>query len=134
MKRLTKKIDNGRFVTTDAEARSYGETDPEDGFFYNYFTGEAVDKLAAYEDTGLEPADIEELLAKVPHWISVEERLPEKHNTVLFYIPWNKTNMIGWIDEGGDINLEGYGKCYDFSLVKPSHWMPLPEAPKEGTE
>lgn len=66
MKRLTKKIDNGRFVTTDAEARSYGETDPEDGFFYNYFTGEAVDKLAAYEDTGLEPADIKELLAAVP--------------------------------------------------------------------
>lgn len=65
MKRLTKKIDNGRFVTTDAEARSYGETDPEDGFFYNYFTGEAVDKLAAYEDTGLEPADIKELLAAV---------------------------------------------------------------------
>lgn len=52
MERLTKKIDNGRFVTTDAEARSYGETDPEDGFFYNYFTGEAIDKLAAYEDIG----------------------------------------------------------------------------------
>lgn len=47
---MTKKIDNGRFVTTDAEARSYGETDPEDGFFYNYFTGEAIDKLAYYED------------------------------------------------------------------------------------
>lgn len=58
-------------------------------------------------------------------WASVEERLPEKHQAVLFYIPWNKTNMIGWIDEGDGINLEGYGKCYDFSLIKPSHWMPL---------
>lgn len=64
-------------------------------------------------------------------WTSVEERLPEKHKAVLFYIPWNKTNMIGWIDEGGDINLEGYGRCYDFSLIKPSHWMPIPEPPKE---
>ena len=71
-------------------------------------------------------AERDAALAKVPKWISVEERLPEKHQVVLFYIPWNKSCMIGWIDEGGGINLEGYGKCYDFSLVKPSHWMPLP--------
>lgn len=75
-------------------------------------------------------AAFERLKSKVPRWTSVKERLPEKHQAVLFYIPWNKTNMIGWVDEGGGINLEGYGKCYDFSLVKPSHWMPLPEPPK----
>lgn len=74
---------------------------------------------------------IEELLAAAPRWISVEERLPEKHEAVLFYIPWNKSNMIGWYTEDGNINFVGYGKCYDFSLVKPSHWMTLPKPPKE---
>ena len=57
--------------------------------------------------------------------------MPEKHEIVLFYIPWNKSNMIGWYTEDGNINFVGYGKCYDFSLVKPSHWMTLPKPPKE---
>lgn len=127
MKRLTKKIDNGRFVTTDAEARSYGETDPEDGFFYNYFTGEAVDKLAAYEDTGLEPAAIEELLAAVPKWISVEERLPDVAKKVLTYNgDFVSENWLCTVaSKVGRINVWAYSDGF------VTHWMPLPKAPKE---
>lgn len=126
MKRLTKKIDNGRFVTTDAEARSYGETDPEDGFFYNYFTGEAVDKLAAYENTGLEPADIEDLLAAMPHWISVEERLPKKDEMVIVYYSW--TGQSGTVyKEVSLATLDEIRYCGSKLLG----WMPLPEPPKE---
>ena len=62
MERLTKVIDNGRIVTIEAEARSYGETD-EEGYFFNYFTGDAITKLARYEDTGYEPEEIAELAA-----------------------------------------------------------------------
>ena len=99
MKRLTKKIDNGRFVTTDAEARSYGETDPEDGFFYNYFTGEAVDKLAAYEDTGLEPADVEALLAK-------DTNVPDKNVG-----EWKSKTMSVPGGHGQTYNRWGCSKC-----------------------
>ena len=102
---------------------------------FECYEGERTEGSCSSRCTLSKAADaIEELLAAVPHWISVEEQLPEKHKVVLFYIPWNKTNMIGWIDEGGGINLEGYGKCYDFSLIKPSHWMPLPEPPKEDKD
>lgn len=89
--------------------------------------------IAKYKAKIIEKMESEQrdILRQLPTWISVEERLPEKHQAVLFYIPWNKTNMIGWIDEGDGINLEGYGKCYDFSLIKPSHWMPLPKPPKD---
>lgn len=159
MKRLTKKIDNGRFVTTDAEARSYGETDPEDGFFYNYFTGEAVDKLAAYEDTGLEPADIEELLARndkqkmmirkqsertkellatVPHWISVEERLPEIGEIVLAYVDELgliiRAKIVDAKDYRGERRIDWARVDKDpffLSCYTVTHWMPLPKAPKE---
>lgn len=61
MERLTKVLDNGRIVTTEAEDLSYGET--VDGFFMNYFTGDAIKKLALYEDTGYEPDEIAEIAA-----------------------------------------------------------------------
>ena len=62
MERLTKVLGNGRIVTIEAEARSYGETD-EEGYFFNYFTGDAITKLARYEDTGYEPDEIAEIAA-----------------------------------------------------------------------
>jgi hypothetical protein len=91
---------------------------------------------------------IEELLGEVPHWISVEERLPEFHmndsgcvctrniafrtecKTVhLGYVIRTAHNietvdgfeqilMDRWYDQTGDM-IEGV-----------THWMPLPEPPK----
>lgn len=66
-----------------------------------------------------------------PHWISVKERLPESGEFVLFYCPYIKSCMVGWFDD--NFHLEGYGRAYDYSLVKPSHWMP-PPAPPKGVE
>lgn len=75
---------------------------------------------------------IEELLAKVPQWISVEERLPEFGERVL---------VCGRIDDFGDEPEYGIDIAYryhagvehiDFywdSTFDVTHWMPLPEPP-----
>lgn len=58
-------------------------------------------------------------------WISVKERLPEHNERVLVYRP----NMAE--SDIGPISIQwGWAcrrKCSD-----TSHWMPLPEPPKEG--
>lgn len=84
------------------------------------------EKLAAYEDTGLEPADIEELLAAVPKWISVEERLPKKDEMVIVYYSWTGQSGTEY-KEVSLATLEEMRYCGNKLLG----WMPLPETPKE---
>lgn len=56
-------------------------------------------------------------------WIPVTERLPERNNDVLIY------NIEGYI--GTDFITKD-GKWFWNEELPPSHWMPLPEPPKEG--
>ena len=80
---------------------------------------------------------IAELEAQVPKWISVEERLPEVSDVVLVIAngkPREHITLIdailiasywgeeGWIADG----FENWDK------LAVTHWMELPEAPKEG--
>ena len=66
-------------------------------------------------------------------WISVKDRLPDQAVNVLLHYAENtrrptvfsyNTMAVGCYDYGGFI-VEG---C----CVKVTHWMPLPEPPKEG--
>ena len=74
---------------------------------------------------------IEELLDAVPHWISVEERLPEKWKPVLAFDP------IGYGEIGiafivGSLNTvvwRGVGFTNTAYPPNVTHWMPLPEPP-----
>ena len=104
---------------------------------------ELIDRLnkysAEHEAHGgitAEAADaIEELLAKVPKWISVEERLPNDDSVVIVAIhdvsgdtPFDFASF-GWC-------LNGVGDDYWWIVdndICPyvTHWMPLPEPPKE---
>lgn len=70
---------------------------------------------------------IEELLAAVPRWISVEERLPEEEEAVLAFCTNTGTVKVAWIIEGVWWTWDFYGFCI-------SHWMPLPAPPEEGDE
>lgn len=63
-------------------------------------------------------------------WISVKDRLPEDRVPVLTY---GRKGSIG-IEFVTDCSRTGHGiyfyaRCGDY---KPTHWMPLPEPPKEG--
>lgn len=72
---------------------------------------------------------IQQLEAKVPRWISVEERLPDVNVDVVLIIPRNDGPCIrvGWLRESGRWWAAGQGLVpYDVT-----HWMPLPEPPKE---
>ena len=80
----------------------------------------AFDRLAAYEDTGLTPEEVQQM-----RWIPVEERLPMPYeNPVLVYdnsgvgMAWYSSTM-GWMYRTG------------LGCVDITHWMPLPKAPKE---
>ena len=55
-------------------------------------------------------------------WIPVTERLPEKNTWVLAYCKYNG-HVVDYLDING---LWSYGNV--------THWMPLPEPPKEETE
>ena len=65
---------------------------------------------------------VEKLEAKIPRWISVEERLPEELMDVLVYR--DGCFAIARIIAGEDWTYSGIGG-------DPTHWMPLPPMPKE---
>ena len=75
---------------------------------------------------------IEELLAKVPQWISVEERLPEPYQNVLtcawklFGPDRKRVCGIDYVLDNGEWACGG--ESYKTMVT---HWMPLPKAPKE---
>lgn len=61
-------------------------------------------------------------------WISVEERLPEVRQRVLLYSHHDGVNTGYRADEIGRFYVD---KSYPY---RPTHWMPLPDAPKGGAE
>ena len=81
-------------------------------------------------------------LREQPHWISVEERLPDEKGEYLTYDQWGYGAVIKtayWTPkyDGFDEYLRGrsiwhnydseYG-CYELTGI--THWMPLPDAPE----
>lgn len=61
--------------------------------------------------------------ASKPRWIPVTERLPKEMETVLVTDGKN----VGW-----SFCVNDYGTMEFYSPWKITHWMPLPEPPKEG--
>lgn len=65
--------------------------------------------------------------AAMPKWIPVTEQKPEKHKTILAYNPhYSNPYTCRW--DGRDWWLDG---GFGVKLLEISHWMPLPEPPKE---
>ena len=83
--------------------------------------------------------DALEALAAQPKWISVEERLPEDNVNVIVYIASKKENVDSVIaitqytHSMYGYNLEGWCSPWQYCFWdrKVTHWMPLPELPKD---
>ena len=104
-------------------------------------TQEIIDRLAAYEDTGLTPAEVQ-----VMRWIPVEERLPEEEGVYIVCVDgevkWDAYCMFEgverWLCYDGRLNalyIDPYSSKPKREPPYPrvTHWMPLPKLPKEGT-
>ena len=96
-----------------------------------------VNRLAAYEDTGLTPEEVQQM-----RWIPVEERLPEPNtgdgywvakkgprgNAMMKLAQYSDYGMAMSIDAVTDITW----RDWDFTKITDvTHWLPLPKAPKE---
>lgn len=96
--------------------------------------GRHVDRLAAYEDTGLEPEEI-------PHWIPVSERLPEELGHYLAVVKRIAPDEFG--GSGTRIRIMRWlGDDWRYAHHIPewinqkitetvTHWMYLPKLPEE---
>lgn len=83
----------------------------------------------------------DEALAKVQKWISVEERMPE-HGTDVLVLTAPGTLSLGkncvvaeYIHprmEKSGVFINFYAGYDDKNILAVTHWMPLPEPPKEG--
>ena len=76
--------------------------------------------------------EIEKLRAQLPRWIPVKERLPEDRSDVLVVAYWHERwgVYMGWCAPeraAWSVHI-GIG---DRSDIAVTHWMPLPEPPKE---
>ena len=109
----------------------------KNGYWFASKKDDLVARLAEYEDTGLEPAEVLQLKKNTVQWIPVTERLPESGKYVLMSFENFTLPAIGRYevnDEGdgawylGD-NDEGDTCCSVGLFVNA--WMPLPEAYQE---
>lgn len=92
---------------------------------------DAAQQLAAYEDTGLTPEEVQQM-----RWIPVEERLPGDSDGAVL-LTNGKTVISGYRNQL--FGLDGQHGIFVPAIKKGggymqvTHWMPLPKLPKEGT-
>lgn len=71
---------------------------------------------------------IQQLEAQQPRWISVGERLPEDDGCVLCYLKEGSPNTVCIYYADGELFfMPGLNNVTD----SVTHWMPLPQPPKE---
>lgn len=98
---------------------------------------ELIERLAAYEDTGLDPQEIYSLKAGTIlkamgcKWIPVEEQLPEDGKYILLSFSNFTIPLIGRCEQDGDGGSTFYEGDDDEPLTNHdlyvNAWMPLPE-------
>ena len=108
-----------------------------DGFEQEYEAVKmAIAALREQEQREREPKVVEIDQVK-NEWVSVEERLPEIGTEVLICDIFDTRNYMDvWSledDEDGDAVWEDKNGNW-YSVDEVTHWMPLPEPPKEGAD
>lgn len=117
MNRLTQKRVNG--IKT-----GYWSTSKKD---------DLVARLADYEDTGLEPAEVLQLKKNTVQWIPVAERMPERNKSVLLCMKCRPSRNGMCMQTGSYDNgfwfvqgAAGYERLATFKFHVLA-WMPLPD-------
>lgn len=85
------------------------------------------DKAWASENYELIREENKRLEAQVPKWISVEERLPEKSGRYLVCTSKSSVYYAKFTRHEQD------GRFHTDINTHITHWMPMPEPPKEGS-
>lgn len=75
------------------------------------------------------------MVVDMSEWSSVKDRLPEINKDVLMYFAVEKNMAVGFLQEI-DEHVTFWGAYPDGGWwtscdCEPTHWMPLPEPPKE---
>ena len=99
--------------------------------YYNGFTGKTAAVQAVSDACVLAVAALREQGER--RWIPVTERMPEIGQKCL--IANREIVVRGWLRPDGvwKTGVSSDELWSKFSLHTPTHWMPLPEPPKEGT-
>ena len=90
---------------------------------------EELIRALRYDRGQYEAGLLEGMAAVKPEWIPVTERLPEPWKWILCYCEAGNIEMLRYddfMDEWGSVNIN---RAYKKDYV--THWMPLPEPPKE---
>ena len=121
-----------RLIDADALTKEIEDFNCKNCNHYNHVRCRAcqIDDALSYIDDAPTVED-----TNVPSkWISVKERLPETRHAVLVYTPHHKNIWAASMHEDGNwyIWSPGGKVLLDPDWHGPiTHWMPLPEPPKE---
>jgi len=74
---------------------------------------------------------IESLQARIPQWISVEDRLPEEGQHILISILHKYSNAPWEYNITYSVYKSGTWRDSDHIYMTPTHWMSLPQPPTE---
>ena len=77
---------------------------------------------------------VEFIIPDSPQWISVEDRLPEEqYVNIVFYEEKSKDIYIGYYNTGDYTHNKFWHSSGRLFVNTVTHWIPLPEPPKETT-
>lgn len=108
------------------EYAQFGKSDvPNSVFKSQKIAGQKFDFLAGYQAAKDHNADASKMV-----WISVKDRLPDKDQTVLIYTDGHETYLAKIYEDGEAWPVSNSCGCCG-TEEKFTHWMPLPQPPKE---
>ena len=107
---------------------------------FGYLMKTAAEKIDELLDSVETLDNLTDMLMEcVPQWISVKERLPEPETEVIaafddgyVWAMWQKWSLTDEYEEGE--SPFDYYKDVGAGIHTVTHWMPLPEPPKEVSE
>ena len=113
MERFTKKIDGVWHALCE-----YGRSPCP------IVTQEVIDRLAAYEDTGFTPEEVQQM-----RWIPVEERLPGVSGNYICAVK-DKNGSVWTIPAEWSLEMKMWIGAFGEIKNVVTHWMPLPPSPQ----